>query len=359
MDRSFYFDLARRGLRMPIGADLLLHENPAGEVEAIRRDGERLGRVVADAAKRYRTPLAIPLMDLTREKAALLESLDMVGEAESFHFVAVPDARSLEHFERSISRGMPEALRPQVDAVRFIAQQTDLVPVGMTIGPFSLLTKLLGDPITPVYLAGAGATAADEPEVRLLDELLELATRLVCRAAQLQIEAGAKLLVVAEPAANKVYFSPAQVEKPGNDVFERYAMRANRRLRGILREANVQLFFHCCGELSPAMLRAFCSLDPAILSLGSGRVLWEDAAVVPRTTILFGNLPSKQFYSDALITVDDVARRSRELLRRMRRVDHPFILGSECDVLNVPGCEQTIRAKVQAMIDAEVENADA
>jgi hypothetical protein len=122
----------------------------------------------------------------------------------------------------------------------------------------------------------------------------------------------------------------------------------------LLREAGVELFFHCCGELSPSMLRAFCSLDPAVLSLGSSRVLWEDAAHVPPATVLYGNLPSKHFHSDESISVGDVTRRSRELIRRMREIGHPFILGTECDVLSVRGCERTIAAKVQAMLDVEV-----
>jgi len=37
----------------------------------------------------------------------------------------------------------------------------------------------------------------------------------------------------------------------------------------------------------------------------------------------------------------------------MRAVDHPFILGSECDVLSVPGQERTILEKVEAFLQAE------
>jgi hypothetical protein len=34
----------------------------------------------------------------------------------------------------------------------------------------------------------------------------------------------------------------------------------------------------------------------------------------------------------------------------MRDVKHPFILGSECDVLSVPGREQAIMAKVDEFL---------
>ena len=47
-------------------------------------------------------------------------------------------------------------------------------------------------------------------------------------------------------------------------------------------------------------------LDPAILSLGSSRTLWEDAALVPKSVVLFGNLPTKKFYSDEAMPDEQV-----------------------------------------------------
>jgi hypothetical protein len=35
----------------------------------------------------------------------------------------------------------------------------------------------------------------------------------------------------------------------------------------------------------------------------------------------------------------------------MKDVGHPFILGSECDVLSVSGCHQTIYDKVLALAE--------
>jgi uroporphyrinogen-III decarboxylase len=211
------------------------------------------------------------------------------------------------------------------------------------------MTKLLADPITPVYLSATGATTAEEPEVGLLEMAMDLSTRLVLQVIQKQIDAGAKMMVIAEPAANKVFFSPTQMAE-GSDVFERLAMKPNRQIAELLKQAGVELFFHCCGELVDPMAKAFGTLNPAILSLGSSRLLWQDAALVPKSTVLYGNLPSKKFYSDALVSVADVGKRSRELIGRMKEVGHPFILGTECDVLSVKGCEHTIKAKVDAML---------
>jgi uroporphyrinogen-III decarboxylase len=220
----------------------------------------------------------------------------------------------------------------------------------MCIGPFSLMTKLLSDPITPVCMAGSGATAEEDPEVLRLERTLELAFRMAKWSIQAKIKAGAKAVCIAEPAANKVYLSPRQIEQ-GSGIFQRYVIRLHKELRKLMADAGVDLIFHCCGELVPSMVRDFASLDPCILSLGSSRKLWEDAALVPQSTVLFGNLPSKRFYSDEL-TTSSVAEQSRLTLARMKEAKHPFILGTECDVLSVPGREAVIKAKVEAFLGA-------
>ncbi len=89
-----------------------------------------------------------------------------------------------------------------------------------------------------------------------------------------------------------------------------------------------------------------------MISLGSSRKLWEDAAVVPKDIVLFGNLPTKTFYSDSAMPVEEVARRTIELRDNMAACGHPHIPGSECDVLHVPEAAETIRRKVQVMLSA-------
>jgi hypothetical protein len=126
------------------------------------------------------------------------------------------------------------------------------------------------------------------------------------------------------------------------------------RIKSALEDLGLDLFFHCCGELTEQMVRGYASLDPAILSLGSSRVLWEDAALVPQATVLYGNLPTRRFYSDEL-SEDDVVALARETVARMRAVGHPHILGSECDVLSVPGREVVIRSKVRAFLECSLD----
>lgn len=342
MERQYYLDLAASGLRMPIGTHLVLHEHADHKV--IPDDGRRLGGVIEETARRYRCPMALPLMDLKLEKEALLLARGIAPEAiDTYHFPEPP--------EDDCAIPLTRKMEAVCEAIHHIASATDLLPVGMCIGPFSLMTKLISDPITPVFLAGDGATAGDEDEVGLLERLLQLSSKTIRTYIDAQIQAGAEAVIVCEPAANKIYFSPNQLEE-SHAVFDRYVMDLNHQIREQLAASGVDLIFHNCGELTDGMVSRFGQLDPAMISLGCSRQLWEDAALLRKTTVLYGNLPTKQFYSDELVSLAKVRELSDELLRRMREVGHPFILGSECDVLSVPGYEQTIRAKVEEFLKA-------
>jgi uroporphyrinogen-III decarboxylase len=348
MKRDYYLDLAARNLRLPIATDLTLRAHP--DHEQILLDPVRLGRVVTESAGRFDAPLAFPVMDLTLEKSAIARMLDPSADAEQFKFEACPEASRVARFSDQLTpSALPARMHASAGAVRYVASETKLLPIGMSIGPFSLATKLLADPITPVYAAGAGSTAADDDEVRLLETVLEMSLRMVLAYVKLQVDAGARAVFIAEPAASSAFLSPIQVEG-GSDIFDRYAIAPNRRVKELLASHGVDLIFHCCGELVPTFIERFASLDPAILSLGSSRDLPLDAPLVPGNLVLYGNLPSKKFYSDDIITVTRVEEMTRDLQSRMHRVGHPFILGSECDVLSVPGCEETILRKVMAMV---------
>jgi hypothetical protein len=48
--------------------------------------------------------------------------------------------------------------------------------------------------------------------------------------------------------------------------------------------------------------------------------------------------------------VEEVVRRTEELVAKMKACGHPYIVGSECDVLFVPEAQDAIRKKVDAMM---------
>jgi uroporphyrinogen-III decarboxylase len=344
--------LAAAGLRTPIGTDLVLHERP--DPEAVRLDGKRLAAVVREAAERYRTPLAIPLMDLRVEKADLVRRLRPgVAETDTFHFDSPPSEADLDRARESDTAPFPSIQRAHLDAVAETASRSGLVPFGISIGPFSLTTKLLADPIGAVALAGRGVPAGDEPLVAAVESALVLAELAVQRSLRAQAGAGAAAVIVCEPAASALFVSPRQIAR-GSTVFDRFVLEPLARLKAALDDRGIDLLLHDCGEPTTAMVEALASrVRPAVLSLGSSRRLWEDAAVVPPDVVLFGNLPTKHFYSDETLPLEAVREKTRELVVRMRETGHPFILGSECDVLHVPEAAVTIRRKVEAMLTEE------
>ncbi|MFA5043758.1 MAG: uroporphyrinogen decarboxylase family protein, partial [Kiritimatiellia bacterium] len=348
MDRTFYLDMAAQGLAFPIGADLVVHEAP--DARAIMLDGQKLGEAVAEAAKRYRAPVGFPLMDLGLEKNFLLKQFGIPDDRrDAYHFAACPSDEECQKALRGLAGALSPRMQATCKAIEYVARRTTLAPMGMCIGPFSLTTKLLSDPITAVYLLGTGISAQEEPSIELARRMMSLACETIRTFIDAQIDAGAKAMIVCEPAANKIYLSPHQL-KPGMTLFDEVVMNNLRSLKQRLDDRNVDLMLHNCGEIEASMIGRFAELDPAILSLGSSRKLWEDAALTPKSTVLYGNLPSKHFYSDAMITRTQVVERSRDLRRRMKAIGHPFVLGSECDVLYVPGSVETITDKVNAFV---------
>jgi uroporphyrinogen-III decarboxylase len=353
MQRQLYLNWARQGLRLPIGTHLVLHEK--ADHETILNRGEQLGAVLLEAARRYKSPLAIPLMDLTLEKEALLALLGVPSaERERFHFNGLPEAGAVEKIKTAPF--LTPRMQATCDAIRYVTEhqkQEDLVALGMGIGPFSLMTKLLRDPIIPVYMAGSGLTGADDEDVALVECVLELSMQMILRYLTEQVRAGAQAIFLCEPAANLVFFSPNQLAE-GSDVFERFVLAPNLKIKARLDELGADLIFHDCGELTDGMVESFNRLRPVMLSLGCSRTLWKDAALISKDIVLYGNLPSKKFYSDEAVSVAEVERMTRELLVNMGATGHPFILGTECDVLSVPGREETLRRKVDAMMVASV-----
>ena len=349
MPRQLLLDLAAAGARFPIGTDLVLHEQP--DPQAVVLDGRRLGAVTAMAAERYRTPLAIPLMDLRLEKSDLLGMLGIdAAEVDAFHFSAAPEACDVDRVAECATAAFSRRNQAHLDSIRFIRDETTLTPVGMCIGPFSLMTKLVSDPIIPIAMAGMGMSGDDDPGILMVERCLRMAELTVARSLQAQAEAGARAVILCEPAANSVFLSPKQLEA-GSDIFERFVMTPNLRVKALLDSFQTGLIFHDCGELIPMFVREFATrLHPAMLSLGSSRKLWEDAALAPRDVVLYGNLPTKNFYSDEALPAAKVEAMTVELLERIHATGHPHILGSECDVLHVPDAGATIRHKVGVML---------
>lgn len=110
MNREFYLDLAASGLRMPLETDLVLHEDP--DPPEILEDGYRLGQTMEAAARRYGTPLVLPVMDLRLEKRGLLQMMgNPAVDIDSFHFRGAHGEEQLARVRQSTQRRFPNTPR--------------------------------------------------------------------------------------------------------------------------------------------------------------------------------------------------------------------------------------------------------
>ena len=349
MERSFYLELAATGKRLPVATHLVLHEKL--DPEAILLDGKRLAEVMIETARRFDSPLALPVMDLTLEKDIMLSSMGIAAsDIPTFHFHALPDPADIAKVAGMDVLNSPR-IKASCDSLSAIAAAQAAgaaeVPIGMCIGPFSLMTKLLADPIIPIYLAGSGVQPDDDDDVAMLAALLDLSEKTVQAHCRAQMKAGAAAIFLCEPAANLVYFSPIQI-KSGSTVYDDFVIAPNLRLKALFDANKVDLIFHDCGSLTPEMIASFAVLDPVIMSFGSPVNLWEAEPLVPKNTVIYGNLPTKKFYSDEDVPLEGIPAMVSEIEDKLKATGHPYIIGSECDILSMPGYEKTIMAKVMA-----------
>jgi len=232
MDKSFYIDLARNGRRLPIITHMVLHEKE--DPDSILLDGERLAAVMLEAAERFNNPMALPVMDLTLEKDILLQTMGVPADATAaFHFDNVPNPEQCAKVTTDIDVTTHPRIRANCEALSILRDGGKVVPVGMSIGPFSLLTKLVKDPISAIFMAGTGVAPEDDNDVAMIHAVLGLAESIVHANCAAQINAGARAIFLCEPAANRVYFSPRQI-RAGATVYNGFVTQPNLRLKQCL-----------------------------------------------------------------------------------------------------------------------------
>lgn len=351
MEKNYFIKLAHGNKRLVFGVDLFLKKKT--DYREILLDGIQMGKVIQETSQYYQMPLGIPYMDLSIEKQQLAALLGIPPKmADSFHFDEPVDIYPIiESIQKITVQTATNRLKANCDAITWLKNNTELIPVGMCIGPFSLLTKLLADPISPVFLASMGIQKEDDTSVFLMEKTLQLSLEITMKSILLQIEAGAEVICVCEPAANTVYISPDTLQEASEDIFDRLIIEPNKKITQLIQKNDRQLIFHDCGELTDLMLKKICILNPQVLSLGSSRDLAKDASIVPDNIVLLGNLPSKEFFQKDRLSVDEVERLTCELQKNMIATKHPFILASECDVLSVKGSENIIQQKVDKMMN--------
>ena len=258
-------------------------------------------------------PMAITSMDLALEascfgapvshdgvpavKSVIIDSLD---DVEALH---VPGADSIK--EKS----------PYLDAIRMVKEEMqkngDVRPIIAGIsGPFSLAGQLRG--MTDIMM-----DCYDDPE--LLEELVQKATEFICVYAKMLKEAGADMLLLAEPLAGVVspamaaYFSHPFVKKIIESV----------------QDDSFAVIYHNCGAGVIRMLEDLIDLDAMVYHFGNAIHLEEVMQKMPASAIIMGNVDPAGVVAHG--SQNDVRQAVDELLQTCGSYEN-FWLSTGCDV---------------------------
>jgi uroporphyrinogen decarboxylase len=300
--------------RVPVIAQVFAHAAVAGGVaiEDYVRDGETLARCQLDALRKYGYDAVFSVMGTSVETEALGSVLhyaeDWYPSVESYALSPQGDWSGLCVPDPHRSGRMPEMLR----ALGILRRELqDEVPViGCILGPFTLAGQLLG-------LENALYLAADSPG--RLEQLLDFSTGALIRFGRAQIEAGAHLPMVFDPAASPAVIPPA--------FFREFELPRLRRLFQALKEAGaIANWLHIAGPAA-GILPYYAGAGVDIANFDYNVSMAEARDQLPGTC-LDGNIKSLAFVEGS---PGDIAEASGKLLSFFRDRGG-FILSSGCEI---------------------------
>jgi uroporphyrinogen decarboxylase len=227
--------------RVPVMAQVFGHAAVLADVPLTDylQDGKVLARCQLHALRLYGYDAVFSVMDVNVETEAAGSSLRyprhqypvveryVLSEQANWDGLAVPDPTRAGR--------MPEMLKALSILRRELGDE--VVVVGCILGPFTLATQLLGMERT-LYLA------IDDP-VRLA-QLMDFATEVVIRFGKAQLQSGAHLPLVFDPAA-----SPAVV--PPNFFREFELPRLQRVFQALSEAGALGNWLHIAGPVSPIL----------------------------------------------------------------------------------------------------------
>ena len=274
-------------------------------------------RVQADAMlylmRELDMPMAITSMDLALEascfgapvnhdgvpvvSSVLLNSMDDVDGLQ------VPGEKEIQ--EKS---PYPEAIR-MVKADMEAAGDVRPIIAGIS-GPFSLAGQLRG--VTDVMM-----DCYDDPEA--LTELIQKTTAFLCVYAKVLKEAGADLLLMAEPLAGVV--SPGMAAEFSHPFV--------KQLIDSVQDENFAVMYHNCGAGVPRMLEDLADLGAAVYHFGNAIDLQEAIEGMPTDVLVMGNVDPAGIVAHG--SVNDV-RQAVETLKQKCGSYENFWLSTGCDV---------------------------
>lgn len=204
---------------------------------------------------------------------------------------------------------------PYLEAIRLVKTEMqasgDVRPIIAGIsGPFSLAGQLRG--VTDIMM-----DCYDEPE--LLEELVQKTTEFLCVYANLLKEAGADMLLLAEPLAGVV--SPTMAEQFSHSFV--------KKMIESVQDDSFAVIYHNCGAGVPRMLEDLAGLGAMIYHFGNVIDLSEALENMPKTVMVMGNVDPAGIVAHG--SVESVRQAVDTLIQKCGSYEN-FWLSTGCDV---------------------------
>ena len=204
---------------------------------------------------------------------------------------------------------------PYLEAIRLVKTEMqasgDVRPIIAGIsGPFSLAGQLRG--VTDIMM-----DCYDEPE--LLEELVQKTTEFLCVYAKMLKDAGADMLLLAEPLAGVV--SPAMAEQFSHPFV--------KKMIESVQDDSFAVIYHNCGAGVPRMLEDLAGMGAMIYHFGNVIDLSEALENMPKTVMVMGNVDPAGIVAHS--SVESVRQAVDTLIQKCGSYEN-FWLSTGCDV---------------------------
>ncbi len=258
-------------------------------------------------------PMAITSMDLALEASCFGAPVnhDGVPAVSSVILDSLDDVEALQVPRKDIIKEKS----PYLEAIHIVKEEMqksgDVRPIVAGIsGPFSLAGQLRG--VTDIMM-----DCYDDPE--LLEELLQKATEFLCVYANLLKEAGADMLLLAEPLAGVV--SPTMAADFSHPFV--------KKMIESVQDDSCAVIYHNCGAGVPRMLDNLAELGAMVYHFGNAIDIKDALQKMPANVVIMGNVDPAGIVAHG--SVNDVCQAVDELIQSCDGYEN-FWLSTGCDV---------------------------
>jgi len=200
--------------------------------------------------------------------------------------------------------------------MRLLKKKFTMIKVGEVIGPFTLATNMGG---SDIYMD----TRRNPQKVKAL---LEYCEKVIIRYAKALIEAGADMILIAEPAGSQLSMS----------AYEEFSLNYTRR---IIISLNRPCILHICGKAGH-IIEKMCQSGAQAISIDDVDMT-RIIELVPRRVVIIGNISPLKFFKNSPEEMEKETIKLLEIIKRRKE----FLVAPGCDL-----APQTPLENIQAFV---------